>query len=494
MGKIKMSIMIHKFRLPLCFLFLLFVILIGCNPNEKKSVKPKIKGSENGRYLELENSEPFFWLGGTVWGMSQWLTREDVDYYLDDRKEKGFNLVQICLFWGKRQDDPVNFFVNPLNAYGHKAFKEINGKIDPTLPHVVEGGSPPNPNDYWDHVEYILKAAEDRNMIIAMLPVWGRRYVNATHTAFSEKIFSKAAMKSFGKFLGQRFKAYSNIIWVMGGDVQADNGGDFLGHYRAMAEGIITGMTNKPVKWNEESPLWDYALMTYHPDGTPYINSSEWFHKDTWLDFNMIETWQHRDAVYAAVQQDYALNEPVKPTVMGEPAYEGDMKPHGISKGIHMRRQAYHSFFAGAAGFTYGAFRDKEGNGPLFSPFKGWKKLLDMEGAKSMKFVKSFCLDHNWPYWTPVHYLIQSNQGEGELQKVAVISESINECLIYFPDNSTAKLDLSKHFKDTEKILAQWYNPASGNYSDKLHMTHFKKGLEVIPPVDWSDAILILSQ
>ena len=87
----------------------------------------------------------------------------------------------------------------------------------------------------------------------------------------------------------------------------------------------------------------------------------------------MIETFQSRDQVTKAVQQDYTLDSPVKPTVMGEPAYEGERKPVGYANGVQMRRQAYHSFFGGAAGFTYGAFRDKEGNGPLFSPYEGWE-------------------------------------------------------------------------------------------------------------------------
>ena len=263
-------------------ILLLLIIIVGCKRNSGKTntgnsqrsngekvsdpVKPRLNVSENNRYLEFDNGEVFFWLGGTSWGMSEWLTREQVDFYLDDRKEKGFNLVQICLFWGKRVDDPINFTVNPPNAYGFKAFREIDGKPDSTQPLVSKGGTPQNPNDYWDHVDYIIQAANKRNMFVAVLPVWGRRYVNATHKPFAEKVFSISGMNEYGHFLGDRFKTYNNIIWVLGGDVQADSGGDYLGYYRSMAEGIITGITDKVVKWDEPSDLWDYALMTYHPE------------------------------------------------------------------------------------------------------------------------------------------------------------------------------------------------------------------------------------
>lgn len=483
------------FKLYLFLGFLLSASFFGCSSNDQKDpAKPNLKVSEDHRYLEYENGEPFLWMGGTTWGMSEWLNREEVDFYLDHRKDLGFNVVQLCLFWGKREDDPLRFTANPTNAYNFKAFGETNGKADPMKPLIVDGGTPLSPNDYWDHVDYIVQAAEKRSMEVALLPVWGRRYVNADLPGFSDTLFSKQDMNVYGEFLGSRYKNYSHIIWVLGGDVKADVGGDYLDHYRSMAEGILTGITGEEVPWNEESPYWDYALMTYHPDGVPLKNSSTWFHSEPWLDFNMIETFESRNMVYKVVQHDYSLKDPVKPTVMAEPAYEGSRRPVGYSTGVQMRRQAYQSFFGGAAGFTYGAFRDSIGNGPLFSPYKGWKNLMDMEGARSMKHVKSFCLQHAWPFWKPVHDIIQSSGGEGEFQKVAAFSETTDECFIYYPDNSYSKLDLSKYFEDTDNIFAQWYNPASGNYSDKIQLTSPFEGMDATPPANWSDALLILSR
>ena len=471
---------------------LVAILTTGCIGNPSgQAVKPKLRVSENNRYLVNAADEPFFWMGGTAWGMSEWLTREDVDIYLDNRAEKGFNLVQVCLFWGKREEDPVRFTVNPLNAYGHKAFVEVNGKPDPEQPRVIKGGTPQNSNDYWDHVDYIIQAASKRNMFIAVLPVWGRRYVNATHPPHSEPVFTIPGMRSYGEFLGKRFKGYSNIIWVLGGDVQADAGGHYLDHYRSMAEGIITGITGETIQWDENSPLWDQALISYHPDGAPLKNSSYWFHDDPWMDFNMIETHRSRDEVYKAVQQDYALGDPVKPTVMAEPDYEG-VRPNMVTAGIHMRRQALQSFFAGAAGFTYGGKIDHEGNGPLWSPYNNWKEMLDMEGARSMTNIKSFCLNHSWPDWIPNHDIIQSNLGDGEIQKVAVFTPPDSTYLIYFPDNSYANLDLANHFPEDEDIIVQWYNPASDSYSEEYKIAVIDGKLKVNPPDNWHDAILIL--
>lgn len=471
---------------------ILFIVLSCQYQQPADSTKPVLKVSKNKRILEYQDGTPFFWLGGTTWGMPEWMTREEVDYYLDNRLSKGFNVALICLFWGKRQDDPINFFVNPENAYGHKAFAEVNGNPDPFEPLIVTGGTSMNPNDYWDHVDYIIQAAKERNMIIGLLPVWGRRYVNGIHLPYSQKVFDIHGMKSYGKFLGERLKSYDNVIWVLGGDVTAEGGGDFKGHYRSMAEGIVLGISGETIKWNEASQLWDLALMTYHPDGKPMKNSSQWFHNDPWLDFNMIETHKHRDSVYVAVQQDYVLDNPIKPTVMGEPAYEGEYKPQGNSKGIQMRRQAYQTLFGGACGFTYGAFRDKEGNGPLFSPFKGWEELLDLEGANSMTIVKNFCMKNNWPNWTPAHNVVLESTGNGEFQIVAVKTMD-GKLLVYFPDNAEARIDVSDH-DQSETIKASWFNTKTGMYSDSFQLDISSSSIEISPPEKWDDAVLIISE
>ncbi|MCB0688598.1 MAG: DUF4038 domain-containing protein, partial [Saprospiraceae bacterium] len=285
-----------------------------------------------------------------------------------------------------------------------------------------------------------------------------------------------------------RYRSNDHIIWVLGGDVQADFGGDFLGHYRSMAEGIIFGITGQNIAWNENSPYWNYALMTYHPDGSPMKNSSTWFHDDAWLDFNMIETFVNVNSVYEAVTQDYTLSDPIKPTVMGEPAYENHPGKEGPIAAIQVRRQGWQSFFAGAAGFTYGAFRDSLGNGPLFSPFNHWEKTLNWEGAKSLAFLKSFCLENNWPHWKPNQKILGEGQKEGEYLKTAV-QLSDHYYLIYFPDRSTQMLIFNSGFSE---VFGSWYNPKNGLNQNLDPITLVDGVCKIIPPDAWSDAVAVI--
>lgn len=54
----------------------------------------RITVSPNKRFLATESGAPFFWLGDTAWELFHRLTRAEIETYLDNRCEKGFNVVQ----------------------------------------------------------------------------------------------------------------------------------------------------------------------------------------------------------------------------------------------------------------------------------------------------------------------------------------------------------------------------------------------------------------
>lgn len=51
--------------------------------------------SEEGRYLKHENGTPFFWLGETGWLLPQRLNRDEAEYYLEQCKQRGYNVIQV---------------------------------------------------------------------------------------------------------------------------------------------------------------------------------------------------------------------------------------------------------------------------------------------------------------------------------------------------------------------------------------------------------------
>lgn len=53
--------------------------------------------SSGNLYLIDQKGTPFFWSGEAAWSLIAQLSKADIDYYLDNRKEKGFTVIMVNL-------------------------------------------------------------------------------------------------------------------------------------------------------------------------------------------------------------------------------------------------------------------------------------------------------------------------------------------------------------------------------------------------------------
>jgi hypothetical protein len=89
---------------------------------------PRLKVSENKRFLVKEDGSPFFYLGDTAWELFHRLNREEADKYLDNRAKKGFTVIQaVAIAELDGHADP--------NPYGYLPLVEL----DPARPDVKDG-------------------------------------------------------------------------------------------------------------------------------------------------------------------------------------------------------------------------------------------------------------------------------------------------------------------------------------------------------------------
>ncbi|HNU89492.1 MAG TPA: DUF4038 domain-containing protein, partial [Ferruginibacter sp.] len=72
------------------------IVLLFATMISNAQMQP-LKISANKRYFITADGKPFFWLGDTGWLLFKKCKREDAIKYLDNRKEKGFNVVQAML-------------------------------------------------------------------------------------------------------------------------------------------------------------------------------------------------------------------------------------------------------------------------------------------------------------------------------------------------------------------------------------------------------------
>jgi hypothetical protein len=461
---------------PSCFIVLICLIFLS----PVWPIGSDLRLSDNGHYLVKSDGMPFLWVGGTAWGLAERPGRSEVDKYLDNRKAKKFTVIQLCLFWGKRKGAERIFYVNPENYYGHRAFE---GGTNPntSAPAMVSGGSATSPNDFWDNVDYIVQAVKTRGLTLAILPVWGRRYVNAIYAGQSLQCFSETQMKSYGEFLGSRYKNEPHIIWVLGGDVDPSSGTNRRNHYRRMAEGIVKGVTGVSVGYNTAHSAWDSVLITYHPPGSQYTSSS-YFHHEAWLDFNMSQIGTHAqntDKIYPMVVSDYGKS-PVKPIVHGEAGYEGPVDPLGI------RREACHAFFGGAAGHTYG---NMEGD-YIWTFYPGWDSHLDSPGAAGIRHISGFLGTVGWVAFAPDQSIITTGEGSGITRNVAMRNSASDSLMVYFAGTAPVAIDLAKIASGTH-VQSVWHNLTSGGTADGGIVP--RSGVKTFSiPAGWSDGILLL--
>src|ERR1700726_3122084 len=66
---------------------------------------PRLRVSPDGHFLVTEKGDPFFWLGDTGWLLLTRLTYEQSEHYLENRRQKGFNLIQVMVLHGLTDTD-----------------------------------------------------------------------------------------------------------------------------------------------------------------------------------------------------------------------------------------------------------------------------------------------------------------------------------------------------------------------------------------------------
>jgi hypothetical protein len=322
---------------------------------------------------------------------------------------------------------------------------------------------------------------------MALVPVWGSNVKSG--------LVNQMQAETYTKFLASRYKNKSNIIWLIGGDLK---GSDSLAIWKKV------GSTLK--KYDPSH------LVTFHPRGRN--SSSEWFHKEQWLDFNMFqsghrtyaqdtssnETNHYGEDNWKYIVVDYSLS-PAKPTMDGEPSYENI--PHGLHDytqprwtAADLRRYAYWSVFAGGAGFTYGEnsvmqFHTPGDEDANYDVKGNWREMINARGAGEMKYVKQLLLSKPYFERVPDQSLVVNT---GERYNNILATRGNNYAFIYTYTGRTINVVMGKIGGTTVK--ARWYDPRTGTYTGAG--THQNTGIkEFDPPGDekeGNDWVLVLEK
>ncbi len=406
----------------------LLLLVLGFAPCQAQP-SPTFTTTEHGL---MRDGQPFFWLADTGWLLMQ-RSPEDVEYYLDDRAAKHFTVIQIMAIRTDHIND-VPTHGNPVPNYaGELPFSSL----DPVTLNEA----------YWSHIDFIIDAAHKRNLTIAPATMWGRD---------ADSMFPNALKNNerYGKLLGRRYRDRDNIIWLVTGEYEKINDNwqrdnqVISDEQRALLRAIALGL---------EAGHQGRHLMTIHPVGT----SSDDFHNDSWLDFNMHQTWGHANANVTRISSDYR-KQPPKPVLNGEPGYENRSEAPS-STAWKCRYEGYWSVFSGAFGYTYGANR-------VWQSHLEWKDALQYEGASDMQHLRSLIESRPMQKRIPDQSILTStNGGLGDSNPsycAATRASDGSYAMIYSTMGKPFTVNLAALSHTRTRVW--WYSPRDGRcYNDK---------------------------
>ena len=340
----------------------------------------------------LRDGKPFFWLGDTNWALFTLYTSSEAEEYLAHRAKQGFTVVNVMMI----------FSAGP----GMKPIVENTEGNGPFL-----GGDPATPNEaYFKHVDRILEMARAKGIILAIMPCGG----SSGTFVKQRKLFTESNVRAYGRWLGRRYKDVPNLIWVNGFDLKSSEHVEIT---RALAGGLQEGDGGE-------------HLITFHPGGG---NSSSYFHSESWLSYNTIQTWSDYWRIHPLVLADYCRL-PAKPVVLAEGAYEaGPEYPTRPITPLIVRKQAWWSFLAG--GFhTYG-------HNDMWRKNPAWHDSLGSPGAQQMRVLKEVLAPRQWWTLVPDQAVIALGAGCGNNMNAAARSTRGDLAVLYL---STREADICR--------------------------------------------------
>lgn len=387
-----------------------------------------VKKSANNRYLVDQNNVPFLIVGDSPQALIVNLTEAEAATFFADRAALGFNTMWINLlcatYTGGRADASTIDNIKPFTA-------NISGTSSYDLTKTNEA--------YFARVDHMLNLAAQNGIQVLLDPAETGSFLSVMLDNGTNKC------RAYGQFLGDRYKNFTNIIWMSGNDFQSWRTASDDVVVRAVALGIKDRDTN-----HLHTSELDYEVSSS-------LDDTNW---NSILDLNATYTYY---ATYARLLQDYNRTN-FLPNFMVEANYEFE---HAYTGNATLRHQEYWTMLSGATGQLYG-------NGYTWPFASGWQSHLDTPGAIQFGYVTALFAPRAWFNLIPDTNHIVVTAGFGTFSAAADTSLVNNNdyataartadgslVMAYMPTSRTLTVDMSKL---SGPAVAHWYDPANSTY------------------------------
>jgi hypothetical protein len=403
--------------------------------------------STGHRYLTDQKGTPFFWSGEAAWSLIVQLSKADIDYYLDNRKEKGFTVIMVNLIEHK-------FCANAPNNYYNEPPFTAKPFITPNEP-------------YFNHADYVIESAARRGIIVLLCPLYLGYNCGDEGWCHEVQSASFEDLRFWGQYVGERYNKHDNIVWCIGGDTDPS---------------VIKDKVLECVKGILEKDK--RHLFTAHNQPESFANSP--WKGEQWLTINNV--YSYSTVLYQQCKKAYEQI-PAQPFFMMESAYENEHQ----SSARRLRSEAYWPVLCGGTGHIFG-------NCPIwhFGAHTGWcnltdwKSELDNTGSVSMDHLQHLFRSHSWHLLVPDFSHRVLTEGYGTWGKedyaTAACTSDGSTIIAYLPTSRQITIDMTNILVEKAKCL--WYNPSSGEFKE-IGIFETKGMQQFTPPADGDWVIVI---
>ncbi len=381
--------------------------------------------SANKRYLVDQNNVPFLINGDSPQALMVNISEADADTFFADRQQYGFNAAWVNLlcatYTGGRADGSTYDGIVPFTT-----------AMDLSAPNEA----------YFTRCDHMIQSAASHGITVVLDPCETGSFLSVM------KQNGVAKCRAYGRYLGNRYKTFDNIVWMSGNDFQ-----DWSDAYSdSVATAVALGIKDNDTRHLHTVEL-DYVVSGSLDD-------------PNWAAIVGLDASYTYYPTYAQVLLDYNRALGKMPVFLVEANYEFEGN-NGIMTTIKvLREQVYWTMLSGATGHLYG-------NGYTW-PFKsGWKTHYDTPGATQVGYAKTF-FDAR-PWWTLVpdqaHTVLTKGYGtfastgyDLASNDYATASVSADSSLFaaYLPSTRTVTVDVSRL---RPQITAQWFDPSNNTYA-----------------------------
>jgi len=442
----------------LSFVGIFILLLLPCAITaQSKSIFP-LKLSDNKRYLLDNTGKPFLVKEFSAWGLIQALSENDEAAFLDSIKQKGFNTVITSIL----SNAPSQMGGSPPYWQG---VSPLNVKWDFSTPNEV----------YFEHVDRFFKMAEQKGFFVMALPVY-LGYKGDPSQGWWDELTDKhndtLKMRKYGEYIGRRYIGSKNIMWVAGGDNNAE--GVIFAYENNMIQGLRS--IDKEHLWSGHFDMnQDVIWSTDHPRFGKMMDIDGLY---VWTESVLFERGPH----YKTELEQYKKG---KMIMQLDISYEHDA-PHFADNENHqwIRRKIYDGLLSGCAGTSFSS--GEIGNYSL--SFKNWKPLMSTEGMIQVAHCFRLFESLPWQKFVPdeTNDVILSGRGEfGALDYIcAARTSDSSHYVMYIPRGQAFIINARK--LSGKYMRMHWFNPRTG-VALRIGVAELRERYGMTPPSeeDW---------